>query len=252
MDWFYAQNNQQQGPVTLEAIAHMMRQGALQPHDLVWHEGLPNWQPAGTVPELIAAISSPDVAPPSGVAPPPGPPPSAAPDEPQPAAPQWPHGATVGYFNPALGSAAPPMYAGFWLRFVAWIIDQLILGVAGAVLGFFVGLQNPMFMGHRGVNPFLGPALFSIQAFMGRGLAWLYYALMETSAHQATLGKLAVGLYVTDLYGQRLTFGRATGRYFGKIISDFTLFIGYIMAGFTQHRQALHDIMAGTLVLRRQ
>jgi len=80
---------------------------------------------------------------------------------------------------------------------------------------------------------------------------WLYYALMESSKHQATIGKLALGLKVTDMNGQRISFARATGRYFGKIISGMILLIGYIMAGFTEKKQALHDIMANCLVVKR-
>jgi len=82
-------------------------------------------------------------------------------------------------------------------------------------------------------------------------LEWLYYALLESSAWQATLGKKALGLEVTDLAGVRITFGRATGRYFARYISFFTLGIGYLMAGFTEKKQALHDMIAGTLVIRK-
>ena len=80
---------------------------------------------------------------------------------------------------------------------------------------------------------------------------WLYYALMESSANAATLGKMAFGLRVTDIEGHRITFKRATGRYFGKIVSGIILGVGYLMAGWTTRKQALHDIMAETLVLRK-
>ena len=80
---------------------------------------------------------------------------------------------------------------------------------------------------------------------------WLYFALMESSRFQGTLGKMAVQIKVTDLEGNRLTFGRATGRHFGKIVSGLTLGIGYIMAAFTEKKQGLHDIMAGCLVVRK-
>jgi uncharacterized RDD family membrane protein YckC len=82
-------------------------------------------------------------------------------------------------------------------------------------------------------------------------LHWLYYSLLESSAWQGTLGKKALGLEVTDLDGNRISFGRATGRFFAKIISAIILGIGYIMAGFTEKKQALHDILAGTLVIRK-
>jgi uncharacterized RDD family membrane protein YckC len=82
--------------------------------------------------------------------------------------------------------------------------------------------------------------------------AWLYHALMECSKNQGTLGKMALGLRVTDLDGRRINFGRATGRYFAKIISYMTLMIGFIMAAFTSKKQALHDFVGGTLVLSKQ
>jgi uncharacterized RDD family membrane protein YckC len=80
---------------------------------------------------------------------------------------------------------------------------------------------------------------------------WLYFALMESSAKQATLGKAMIGVIVTDADGSRISFGRASGRYFAKFVSVITLMIGFIMAAFTKRKQALHDMMAGCLVIRR-
>jgi uncharacterized RDD family membrane protein YckC len=82
-------------------------------------------------------------------------------------------------------------------------------------------------------------------------LSWIYYASMESSSWQATLGKKILGLKVTDLAGNRISFARASGRFFGKILSGMILGIGFLMAGFTQRKQALHDILAGCLVLRQ-
>ena len=86
-------------------------------------------------------------------------------------------------------------------------------------------------------------SLISIAAY------WLYYALLESSPSRATLGKMALGIVVTDLQGGRISFGRATGRHFAKYLSSLILMIGYLMAGFTRQKQALHDILAGTLVV---
>jgi len=156
-------------------------------------------------------------------------------------------------------SAARPAlaYAGFWLRFVAWIIDRIVLQFAstilllpfGASLGFRQFLRN-----HPPSSP---EELLPLFTSMGRillltiVLTWLYYALLESSVWQATLGKKALGLEVTDLAGTRIHFGRATGRYFARWLSAMTIGIGYIMAGFTERKQALHDILAGTLVIRK-
>jgi hypothetical protein len=85
-----------------------------------------------------------------------------------------------------------------------------------------------------------------IASFIG---PWLYAALFESSAMQATPGKKAIGLKVTDLQGNRISFGRATGRYFAEWITGMTLFVGYVMVAFTQKRQSLHDMIAGTVVV---
>jgi uncharacterized RDD family membrane protein YckC len=122
-------------------------------------------------------------------------------------------------------------YAGFWNRFVAIVIDSVLLAIVGIITNI----------------------LFNENAagFVGFLVGWLYFAGLESSARQATIGKSAMGLVVTDTNGNRISFLRATGRYFGKILSALILLIGYIMAAFTARKQALHDILASTLVLKR-
>ena len=80
--------------------------------------------------------------------------------------------------------------------------------------------------------------------------SWLYEAVMESSSYQATLGKMILGMKVSDLYGNRISFARATGRHFAKILSAMILCIGFIMVGLTERKQGLHDLIAGTLVRR--
>lgn len=158
---------------------------------------------------------------------------------------------------PPVSVAQPIGYAGFWLRFVAWLIDAIILWF----VSFFItlpivaesGLRNVL-LNHPPQTPeemlaFMGT--FSKIIVLGIVVKWLYYALLESSSWQATIGKKTLGLEVTDMAGHRISFGRATGRFFGKIISGFILMIGYIMAGFTAQKQALHDMMAGCLVMRK-
>lgn len=135
-------------------------------------------------------------------------------------------------------------YAGFWRRFVAFIIDSLILMVAGRAIGFAFGVV----ITSEGVS---GEPREVAANILGIIIGWLYYALMESSVKQATLGKMALGLMVTDLNGQRVSFARATGRHFAKIVSALILFIGFIMAGFTSRKQALHDMIASCLVVRQ-
>jgi uncharacterized RDD family membrane protein YckC len=151
-------------------------------------------------------------------------------------------------------------YAGFWKRFVAALIDGILLGIVNFIillpfLGLLgLGAVEPPHdtFGHEEVFLIaaLGVYLFSMVAMTIVG--WLYYALMESSNYQATLGKMALSIKVTDMGGNKVSFGKATGRYFGKIVSTFIFYVGFIMAGFTQQKQALHDIMAGCLVVNKQ
>jgi uncharacterized RDD family membrane protein YckC len=150
-------------------------------------------------------------------------------------------------------------YAGFWKRFVAYIIDDIILSIAG----FLVILMTGALFGLSFLSLLSGDAESKVALLVAAASAivmailalmivgWLYYALMEASANQATLGKMAIGIKVTDLDGNRISFGRATGRYFGKIVSAMIFYIGFIMAGFTERKQALHDIMASCLVVNK-
>ena len=126
-------------------------------------------------------------------------------------------------------------YAGFWLRVLAAIIDSLIFVLAGIIIGFIMGAMG-------GSAKSLDIPFFIV--------SWLYFTLLESSSRQATIGKMVLGISVTDLSGNRISFGRATGRYFAKIISGIIFCIGYIMAAFTAKKQALHDIMASTLVVK--
>ena len=162
----------------------------------------------------------------------------------------------------AIAYALNVTYAGFWLRFVAYVLDSLIIGFAVMVLFvpffFLMGGVSILETLPRGRVERVDPAQF--MAFLSLALTlfalssvakWLYFAYLESGEKQATWGKQALGIYVTDLAGQRITFGRATGRFFGKIVSGLIpLGIGFIMAGFTERRQALHDMIASTLVLR--
>lgn len=134
-------------------------------------------------------------------------------------------------------------FAGFWIRFAALLIDSIILVIVSILIGFVLGL----FLGILGAQPEQAAVAGNI---VGVLIAWLYFALQESSPKQATIGKQAMGISVSDLNGNRITFARATGRYFAKILSGLTLLIGYIMAAFTEKRQALHDMIAGTVVVK--
>ena len=136
-------------------------------------------------------------------------------------------------------------YAGFWKRFAAYIIDVIVTVIIGFMIGFVFGLV--MFLAF-GIDPVV---LESMGNILGIILVWLYFAVMESSPTQGTLGKMALGIKVTDLAGKRIGFGRATGRHFGKIVSVLFLLIGFIMIAFTRQKQGLHDMMAGCLVVNK-
>ncbi len=151
----------------------------------------------------------------------------------------------------AIAPVAGVHYGGFWIRVVAAIIDTIILRVVVAPVGIIfgsLGLAGGMMTGvpHIGLH-LLGGGVTALLLIFG---SWLYEAFMESSSYQATLGKMIFGMKVTDLNGNRISFERATGRHFAKWLSAMILFIGYIMVGFTERKQGLHDLLAGTLVRR--
>ena len=141
-------------------------------------------------------------------------------------------------------------YAGFWRRFAAALIDGVILllgtGVVGALVYLFIhGLNSAM----RVFSWREAEQLILFLAWVaGVVLGWLYFTILESPTWQSTLGKRALGIVVTDLGGRRISFGRATGRHFGKLVSSLTLTIGFLMAGFTARKH--HDMMAACLVTR--
>ena len=129
-------------------------------------------------------------------------------------------------------------YSGFWRRFVAYVIDNILLSVVFWLLILVLG-------GIGGDGGVFG-------AYTLAAIGWLlYYAAMESSSNQATVGKMALGIKVTDLEGNRISFGRALGRNLAKIISVLIFYIGFIMAAFTAKKQALHDMIANTLVVKK-
>jgi uncharacterized RDD family membrane protein YckC len=145
-------------------------------------------------------------------------------------------------------------YSGFWQRFGAYFIDSIVMSIVsgiciavlimalGGAMVFSGAMNNPSSVAY-GIAMILGIL------FLSTALNWLYFTLMESSAQQATLGKMALGIVVIDEFGGRISFARANGRYWSKILSAMFLWAGYIMAAFTQKKQALHDLIATTFVV---
>ncbi len=160
---------------------------------------------------------------------------------------------------------ADSKYAGFWLRFVAYIIDAIILNILQWILilpllgavGLGIGATSDGFdFSSMTEGDIIAMATAVMGVIFAGGLIGivvniLYFALMQSSKLQATVGKLALGLKVTDAKGGRIDLVKAIIREIGKIVSGIILMIGYIMAGFTEKKQALHDMIASTLVVKK-
>ncbi|GAC1672503.1 MAG: hypothetical protein NVS9B4_27460 [Candidatus Acidiferrum sp.] len=165
----------------------------------------------------------------------------------------------------ALSAYAHQPYAGFWLRLVAHLIDSVILGTGALALFIPIALLSGMSSALSALHPgvmtpdevtalmsggfALGISLIFLIAVVG---GWLYFALMESSSWEGTLGKKILSLRVSNLSGAHVSFAQASARYFSKIISGLIPFgVGYIIAGFTEKKQAVHDMIASCLVLRK-
>lgn len=161
------------------------------------------------------------------------------------------------------GGPPPPAYlpteafGGFWIRFVAYLIDAVILVIPNLIIGVIVATA-------MGVEPFAAnfntnPSMIDPQQQMASNISnmiqilvgWGYFAVM-TTYKGGSVGKLALGLRVVDEQGMYPGFGRASGRYFAKILSACLCAIGYIMAGFHQQKRGLHDLIGGTYVVRKE
>jgi len=134
--------------------------------------------------------------------------------------------------------AGEMVYAGFWIRFGARIIDAIILWLAGLALGLVIALI-----------PGRGPLHSLFQWIFGLALG-LAYVTYFVGAYSATLGKMACGLKVVRPDGEKVTYARACGRFFSDMLSSFTLGIGYIIAGFDEEKRALHDRICDTRVVK--
>ena len=144
----------------------------------------------------------------------------------------------------AHSSAEQIRYAGFWRRFGAYLVDLITVTVVTSMISLLIVFLAVLLFGTQGAR-----AVESIAAWLGFIGVVLYFPVMESSLNQATIGKQMLGIMVTTERGKRISFGQALGRYVAKWLSAMTLLIGYLMAGFTPRKQALHDMVAGTLVV---
>lgn len=204
--WHYAFEQASKGPVSKEELSNLLSSGIVKSDTLVWKPGLQQWTPLVMTEEFGVSES----------------PLSSIPRQDE----------------PEFG------FAGFWKRLAAFLIDQIVLLVPAAMVGYSVGLWYV----HSWEAPDKDTARL-IGNLVGLVLGWLYYSALESSPVQATLGKIALGIKVVDKSSSRLTFGRASGRHLAKILSALTLGVGFMMAGWTKRKQALHDLAANCFVV---
>lgn len=253
--WYYADGrHERQGPIDDVALAGLHAAGHIGPGTLVWREGMVDWQRLGDLSTADAqdvmagqaaaalAASSPLL---DNSAVTVGP----ADPFPVPKSPYAPPAAPL-LHGTGVVSGHEVVYAGFWKRVAAYVIDGTIVGIAGAIIGALIGgIMGAAFglNGGLGASGILGIQL--VAQVVSLAISASYFALFHASSGQATPGKLAVGIKVARSDGSRMTVARGVGRYFALIVSAVTLGIGFLMAAFTVRKQALHDLICDTLVV---
>ena len=246
--WYYADaQGQRQGPFSAEELAGHVRAERLAAHSLVWRDGLETWQPlASMASELDVALGTPAMpAMPAGYA--------TSPAADAPYAP--PTAPLASEQHPVAGGDV--VLAGFWRRLAALFIDSMVVGfayylvliVAVVVLGIGGSLLLRNQDSTEGMAAMFG--MMALVYLLYPVISAAYYAGFESSGKQATLGKMAVGIKVTDTEGRRLTLGRALLRWLAVFLNYITLYVGYLIAAFTERKQGLHDMVVGTLVVDR-
>ena len=231
MEVWIGRQGERHGPYQEEQIKEWLRSGQLSRDDLGWYDGLADWQPLS----VLFPMEKPT--------PPPAPDIYAPPPQQQPQV-----------------SAAAFDYAGFWQRFGAWIIDLIILTIPSMLIMYFLGGMEAYkhFLDQVQAGGDMSAALREYgTATEGSQIAslvitFVYYAFCEASKWQATPGKLALRLRVTDIHGQRLTLPRAAARNIVRLaglIFGLIPIVCYLAVAWTQRKQGLHDLMASTLVL---
>ena len=210
MDWFYAQNGQQAGPVADEELADLVRRGVIHRDTLVWHSGLADWKPYAEIAAVVAGTAG----------------------------------------------AWPTEYAGFWIRFVASILDGLILYLPRLLFQYLFGRAFGSFLNVDALSPFSPHD--ALKSWIGFGI----YSLILTSIFSvyegwcfsrfgALPGMYIAGLKVTRADGTRLSFLQGVGRHFAALLNSFTLGIGLIVVAFDDQKRALHDYICDTRVSYR-
>lgn len=253
MSWYYAVGDEQKGPVEEEEFRALVSQGVITPKSLVWQEGMGDWKPLAEMSQAPSAQAG------GGEA----------------------DSATCAYSGEVMKrsemikygddyvapqhkdafvqrlqeggpvSSAELRFAGFWIRFAAKMIDGIILSIVTGGPYWFLSFKVAM-LGSQG-NPdpevIARYNVFLILAYLLMMVLQVAYAAFMVGKYGATLGKLAVGIRVVNADGSKVSYLKAFGRWWGELVTGFTIGIGYIIAGFDREKRALHDHICSTRVV---
>ena len=259
-EWYYAEGQQRQGPLPVQEIRQRFQRGQLNLDTLVWREGMAQWAALRQVVDELGLQTLADAstatgsggfdlrgdyaAIDNGTAPLPGTGALSSSPYSDPAA------LGGGHAQPVMGGEV--VYAGFWKRVAAYMIDYFVLAIPGGIIGAILGVVLGASMGAVGSGESAIEIVAQLaSALINLAIGMAYYTWFHASQGGATLGKMAVGIKVVRSNGERLTKARAFGRYWAAVLSTFTLGIGFLMAAFTERKQGLHDMICDTLVVDR-
>jgi uncharacterized RDD family membrane protein YckC len=257
-EWYYADGQDRQGPLLAEELRQRFQRGEISLATLVWREGYAQWKALSEAVEelqlqnLTSAASNLGsgfdlrgdyTAIDNGTAPLPG---TAGGTY----SPYTAPGAT-GSYGSAVVSGGEVVYAGFWKRVAAYLVDYILLTVTSAIIGGVIGGVMGFAMAGGSSASVIESAAQGVGMLLGIIIGVAYYASFHSSRGGATLGKMVVGIKVVRSDGERITLLRAIGRYFAAFLSGLILCIGYLMAAFTDRKQTLHDMICDTVVVDR-
>lgn len=236
MNWYYALNGQQLGPVSEQQLSQLIASGTLNSSTLAWREGMGDWQPIGVACPSALGLAQADAPQIGGVA-----------------VPVAQKDILVQQMREGVANVLPGSmaYGGFWIRLVAKIIDYLILLIPEFGSQFLITiLMTGSIHQDAGATPDVRILVAALVSFCVNILIQAAYTSILISKYGATWGKMAVGLKVVTESGGPITLGRAIGRFFAEWLSGLTIGIGYIIAGFDQEKRSLHDHICSTRVIK--
>ncbi len=255
MSWYYVDGaGQQAGPLDDAGLEAMTANGGITSETLVWREGMANWLPLREVKGGAASSQAPPMVA-TGVE-------EAVCSQ---CGGMFPVQDTIRVGSARVCANCKPVFvqkmregvsveqagalrfAGFWVRFGAYFLDGIILGIVSMAINLAFGFGMAGFGGQNNLGA--GFSLLSIGVIILKLFTGLSYETFMIGKYGATLGKMACKIQVVTPEGFKVTYGRAAGRYFAKIVSSFTCLIGFIMAGFDSEKRALHDRMCNTRVV---